>query len=95
MILGYIDKVDLISPHDLYLSCSLSTESFDYKETVCTTGWVPWNGSCYKLVKDKPQNFTDAQQHCNNTEGGGEGFLASFHSIDSQEMINTNFHAGK
>lgn len=76
----------------LSLSFSFPTEPFVYKETVCVDGWVPWNGWCYKLMKDISLSFQDAQLHCKKI--GGDS-LASFHSIDSKEMISTNFHAGK
>ncbi|XP_062280190.1 lymphocyte antigen 75 isoform X1 [Scomber scombrus] len=83
--LPYICKKNVNASH------TAAAESFAYKETVCADGWVSWNGWCYKLVKDTPLNFADAQMHCNNTEGGGS--LASLHSIDTKEMISTNSHA--
>ncbi|XP_054463457.1 lymphocyte antigen 75 [Anoplopoma fimbria] len=88
---GCNKRLPYICKKSVNASREAPTESFVYNKTVCAEGWVPWNGWCYKLVKDTPQNFTDAQMHCNHTEGGGS--LASLHSVDSQEMISTNFHA--
>ncbi|XP_063329661.1 lymphocyte antigen 75 [Pelmatolapia mariae] len=64
-----------------------TTDSFVYKETLCKDDWVPWNGLCYKLM-EKPKNFNAAQEQCK----AENGVLASFHTIDSKEMISTNFH---
>ncbi|KAM8893708.1 lymphocyte antigen 75 [Spinachia spinachia] len=70
-----------------------ATESVSYDTTVCSGGWIPWNGWCYKLVNDGPKNFTDAEIHCGLPEGGVPGSLASLHSVDTMEMISTHFHA--
>uniref|UniRef100_A0AAZ3P6J8 Lymphocyte antigen 75 n=1 Tax=Oncorhynchus tshawytscha TaxID=74940 RepID=A0AAZ3P6J8_ONCTS len=60
-----------------------------YKSTLCDEGWAPWNMFCYKLVKDEPKMFAQAENYC-KTIGGG---LVSLHSLDSMEMISTQFHA--
>ncbi|KAM3625849.1 uncharacterized protein V6R79_018552 [Siganus canaliculatus] len=86
-------RLPYICKKNVNASRTAPTESWEYKETECADDWVPWNGWCYKLVKDKPMIYADALLHCNLTEGGGGGSLASFHSIDSKEMISTNFHS--
>lgn len=78
------------SPQGLCVTWLLSTDSFVYKETLCKDDWVPWNGLCYKLM-EQPKNFSAAQEQCK----AENGVLASFHTIDSKEMISTNFHGGK
>uniref|UniRef100_A0A3P8UFM2 Lymphocyte antigen 75 n=1 Tax=Cynoglossus semilaevis TaxID=244447 RepID=A0A3P8UFM2_CYNSE len=87
------EKLPYICKKRVHRPQAAETEPSIYRETVCSDGWVPWNGWCYMLVKDEPRNFMDAQQFCNKTAGSQEGFLASFHSLESKEMISTNFHS--
>ncbi|KAF7667906.1 hypothetical protein LDENG_00041520 [Lucifuga dentata] len=90
-------RLPYICKKSVNASRTATTESAVYKDTVCSDGWVPWNGWCYKLVKDEPRTFTDAISHCSalggGGGGGGGGSLASLHSFDSMELISINFHA--
>ncbi|XP_056464674.1 lymphocyte antigen 75 [Gadus chalcogrammus] len=70
-----------------------TSASLDYQVTVCPDGWMAWSGWCYRLEKDEPQGFVDAQTRCSGPEAGGGGTLASLHSLDAKEMISTHFHA--
>ncbi|XP_024858345.1 lymphocyte antigen 75 isoform X2 [Kryptolebias marmoratus] len=84
------ERLPYICEKKLNASDAAAGEPDVYKETLCAEGWVPWSSWCYKLV-NVSQNFSDAQRHCNLTEGGD---LAAFHSIHTKEMISTYFHAG-
>ncbi|KAL1021872.1 hypothetical protein UPYG_G00019130 [Umbra pygmaea] len=64
-------------------------ESLLYTSTICDEGWAPWNMFCYKLVKEEPKDFWRAVDHC---KGIGAD-LVSFHSLDTIEMVNTQFHS--
>ncbi|KAI4900585.1 hypothetical protein NFI96_017269 [Prochilodus magdalenae] len=62
-----------------------------YKPTECESGWIPWRGFCYKLYgteKDKKKTYTDAQQVCVQDKAQ----LASIHSLEDIEMLNTQFN---
>ncbi|XP_071371816.1 lymphocyte antigen 75 isoform X1 [Centroberyx affinis] len=87
------ERLPYVCKKSVNASHTAKAESSVYNDTVCVDNWVPWSGWCYMLVKDTPLGFADAQSHCENTEGGGGGSLASLHSLDSKEMISTNFHA--
>uniref|UniRef100_A0A8C9U264 Lymphocyte antigen 75 n=1 Tax=Scleropages formosus TaxID=113540 RepID=A0A8C9U264_SCLFO len=56
--------------------------------TSCESGWKPWNGFCYQLVKDPCRPMLEAQQYC---EASG-GALISMHSLVDVEAINMGFH---
>uniref|UniRef100_A0A8C7D525 Lymphocyte antigen 75 n=1 Tax=Oncorhynchus kisutch TaxID=8019 RepID=A0A8C7D525_ONCKI len=83
-------KLPYICKKNVNVTQSLATEPLVYKSTICDEGWTPWNMFCYKLVKDEPKMFAQAENYC-KTIGGG---LVSLHSLDSMEMISTQFHAG-
>ncbi|KAK7877263.1 hypothetical protein WMY93_032017 [Mugilogobius chulae] len=82
-------KLPYICKKPLNASKTTPEDSLAYKDTVCSEGWVSWSGWCYKLVKNNPLSFRDALTHCKDSENGAS--LASFHSIDSKEMISTSF----
>ncbi|XP_056134082.1 lymphocyte antigen 75 [Lampris incognitus] len=85
--LPYVCKKKVNATH------ATTTESSVYKDTVCAEGWIPWNGWCYRLMKDEPLGFLEAQLYCHKTDGGVEGSLASLHSLDGKEMISSSFHS--
>uniref|UniRef100_A0A674DTW8 Lymphocyte antigen 75 n=1 Tax=Salmo trutta TaxID=8032 RepID=A0A674DTW8_SALTR len=82
-------KLPYICKKNVNVTQSVATEPLVYKSTICDEGWAPWNMFCYKLVKDEPKMFAQAENYC-KTIGGG---LVSLHSLDSMEMISTQFHA--
>ncbi|CDQ70480.1 unnamed protein product [Oncorhynchus mykiss] len=82
-------KLPYICKKNVNVTQSVATEPLVYKSTTCDEGWAPWNMFCYKLVKDEPKMFAQAENYC-KTIGGG---LVSLHSLDSMEMISTQFHA--
>uniref|UniRef100_A0A4W5QQ66 Lymphocyte antigen 75 n=1 Tax=Hucho hucho TaxID=62062 RepID=A0A4W5QQ66_9TELE len=82
-------KLPYVCKKNVNVTQSVATVPLVYKSTICDEGWVPWNMFCYKLVKDEPKIFAQAENYC-KTIGGG---LVSLHSLDSIEMISTQFHA--
>ncbi|KAL6469196.1 hypothetical protein MHYP_G00227200 [Metynnis hypsauchen] len=61
-----------------------------YTSTECDSGWIPWRGFCYKLYGTQSglKAYAAAQQVC--VQDGAQ--LASFHSLEDIEMLNTQFN---
>ncbi|XP_038058709.1 C-type mannose receptor 2-like [Patiria miniata] len=62
-------------------SCSASTHGITGR-SVCRSGWIPWKGACYLLVKDR-FNWFDARDACRKMGGS----LAAQRSEEENDFV--------
>ncbi|XP_043930681.1 lymphocyte antigen 75 [Protopterus annectens] len=69
------------------LQTELSSDDWNYKETVCDRDWLPYNGFCYFSPKNK-ESWDNASQICSDNNST----LISMHTLADVELVITSFH---